>query len=115
MQTIGSLFSECLENKNGVPMISKDGLNQLVTEMFPHCEKEQINPGVYEIKIPLNETSAACSPINREVSRDEIITSIRIGLGEEAFSENIDDEINLRAESTDDDLDFKIELVLLIR
>ncbi|KAL8184635.1 UNVERIFIED_CONTAM: hypothetical protein K2H54_022771, partial [Gekko kuhli] len=53
MQTVGSLLSGCLVDKNGVSVISKDGLNQLVTEMFPHCEKEEISPGVYKIKIPL--------------------------------------------------------------
>ncbi|KAL8184632.1 UNVERIFIED_CONTAM: hypothetical protein K2H54_022579 [Gekko kuhli] len=57
MQTVGSLLSGCLVDKNGVPVFSKDGLNQLVTEMFPHCKKEKISPGVYEIKIPLKETS----------------------------------------------------------
>ncbi|KAL8184637.1 UNVERIFIED_CONTAM: hypothetical protein K2H54_022742, partial [Gekko kuhli] len=53
MQTVGSLLSGCLVDKNGVSVFSKDGLNQLVTEMFPHCKKKEISPGVYEIKIPL--------------------------------------------------------------
>ncbi|KAL8184615.1 UNVERIFIED_CONTAM: hypothetical protein K2H54_022039 [Gekko kuhli] len=65
MQTVGSLFSGCLVDENGVPMISKDGLDQLVTEMFPHCKKEEIRPGVYHIRIPLRKTSPG-------VSHDEV-------------------------------------------
>ncbi|KAL8184630.1 UNVERIFIED_CONTAM: hypothetical protein K2H54_022531 [Gekko kuhli] len=53
MQTMGSLLSDCLVDKNGVLVISKDGLNQLVTEMFPHCEKdENLSEGE---EIPLQE------------------------------------------------------------
>ncbi|KAL8184631.1 UNVERIFIED_CONTAM: hypothetical protein K2H54_022547 [Gekko kuhli] len=39
MQTVASLLSEYLVEENGALVISKDGLNQLVAEMFPHCEK----------------------------------------------------------------------------
>ncbi|KAL8184628.1 UNVERIFIED_CONTAM: hypothetical protein K2H54_022487 [Gekko kuhli] len=39
LQTAGSLLSDCLVDKNGAPVVSKDALNQLVIEMFPHCEK----------------------------------------------------------------------------
>ncbi|KAL8184593.1 UNVERIFIED_CONTAM: hypothetical protein K2H54_021406 [Gekko kuhli] len=53
METMASVVSCYLKDKNGVPMISKDGLNQLVKEQFPHCEKDEISPGVYEIRIPL--------------------------------------------------------------
>ncbi|KAL8184616.1 UNVERIFIED_CONTAM: hypothetical protein K2H54_022058 [Gekko kuhli] len=65
MQTVGSLLSGCLEDKNGVFVIPNDGLDQLVTEMFPHCKKEEIQPGVYRIRIPLKKTSPG-------VSHDEV-------------------------------------------
>ncbi|KAL8184613.1 UNVERIFIED_CONTAM: hypothetical protein K2H54_021967 [Gekko kuhli] len=39
MQTVGSLLSGYLKDKNGVSVIPKDGLDQLVKEQFPHCEK----------------------------------------------------------------------------
>ncbi|KAL8184694.1 UNVERIFIED_CONTAM: hypothetical protein K2H54_025478 [Gekko kuhli] len=53
MQTMASILSGYLEDKNGVPVITKNGLSQLVKEQFPHCETKEIYPGVYEIKIPL--------------------------------------------------------------
>ncbi|KAL8184612.1 UNVERIFIED_CONTAM: hypothetical protein K2H54_021938 [Gekko kuhli] len=64
MQTMGSILSEYLEDKNSVPVLTKDGLNQLVKEQFPHCEKEEISPGLYRIRIPLDETSPGYSPLN---------------------------------------------------
>ncbi|KAL8184644.1 UNVERIFIED_CONTAM: hypothetical protein K2H54_022868 [Gekko kuhli] len=53
MQTMGSFVSDYLEEEKGVPVITTDGLNQLVKEQFPHCEKKEISPTVYEIRIPL--------------------------------------------------------------
>ncbi|KAL8184617.1 UNVERIFIED_CONTAM: hypothetical protein K2H54_022082 [Gekko kuhli] len=53
MQTVGSVLSHYRKDKNGVPKNPKDEMNQLVKEQFPHCEKKEIRPGVYKIKIPL--------------------------------------------------------------
>ncbi|KAL8184627.1 UNVERIFIED_CONTAM: hypothetical protein K2H54_022385 [Gekko kuhli] len=39
MQTMASVLSDNLEEKNGVPVITKDGLKQLVEQQFPHCKK----------------------------------------------------------------------------
>ncbi|KAL8184642.1 UNVERIFIED_CONTAM: hypothetical protein K2H54_022826 [Gekko kuhli] len=64
MQTMGSVFSDYLEDEKGVSMITKDGLNQLVKEQFPHCEKKEISPGVFRIRIPLDETSSGYSPFD---------------------------------------------------
>ncbi|KAL8184596.1 UNVERIFIED_CONTAM: hypothetical protein K2H54_021479 [Gekko kuhli] len=53
MQTMACVVSEYLQEKKNVPVITKDGLNQLMEEQFPHCEKEEISPGAYRIRIPM--------------------------------------------------------------
>ncbi|KAL8184595.1 UNVERIFIED_CONTAM: hypothetical protein K2H54_021458 [Gekko kuhli] len=61
MQTVGSFLSDYMKEKKNVSVITKDGLKQLVKEQFPHCEKKEIRPGVYEIGIPLEKRGAAAS------------------------------------------------------
>ncbi|KAL8184649.1 UNVERIFIED_CONTAM: hypothetical protein K2H54_022979 [Gekko kuhli] len=51
---MASIFSGYVEVEKGVPTITKDGLDQLVTENFPHFQKEKIGPEAYEITIPSN-------------------------------------------------------------
>ncbi|KAL8184646.1 UNVERIFIED_CONTAM: hypothetical protein K2H54_022918 [Gekko kuhli] len=53
MQTMASVLRGFLEDKNGVPKVTKDGLNQMMKEQFPHFKKKEISPGVYELRIPL--------------------------------------------------------------
>ncbi|KAL8184648.1 UNVERIFIED_CONTAM: hypothetical protein K2H54_022954 [Gekko kuhli] len=74
MQTMACVLSDCLKDKNGVPVITTDGLNQLVKEQFPHCEKKEICPGVYEIRIPLRDARkcGVGSPCGIPSTREEI-------------------------------------------
>ncbi|KAL8184594.1 UNVERIFIED_CONTAM: hypothetical protein K2H54_021439 [Gekko kuhli] len=39
LQTMATGLSDYLEDKNGVLVFIKNGLNQMVKEQFPHCEK----------------------------------------------------------------------------
>ncbi|KAL8184643.1 UNVERIFIED_CONTAM: hypothetical protein K2H54_022848 [Gekko kuhli] len=36
---MASVLSEYLKETNGVPVMTKNALNQLVKEQFPHCKK----------------------------------------------------------------------------
>ncbi|KAL8184607.1 UNVERIFIED_CONTAM: hypothetical protein K2H54_021814 [Gekko kuhli] len=67
MQTMGSFLSDYLEEEKGVPVISKDGLNQLVKEQFPHCEKTYLTLAPPEYPRELKEKKGAIKesvPIN---------------------------------------------------
>ncbi|KAL8184647.1 UNVERIFIED_CONTAM: hypothetical protein K2H54_022932 [Gekko kuhli] len=68
MQTVASVLIDYMEGENCAPGITKDGLNKLVKEQFPHCETEEISPGVYYIAIPLG-----CGPFKK--SERELRTS----------------------------------------
>ncbi|KAL8184610.1 UNVERIFIED_CONTAM: hypothetical protein K2H54_021869 [Gekko kuhli] len=70
MQTMASFLSNYLDEKKSVSVITKDGLKQMVKEQFPHCEKEEIRPGVYQIRIPLTETCRGYSPFNFQEVED---------------------------------------------
>ncbi|KAL8184624.1 UNVERIFIED_CONTAM: hypothetical protein K2H54_022339 [Gekko kuhli] len=53
MQTMGSLFSAYVDYKNGAPVFTEDGLNQMVKEEFPHfSEDRSLSEGE---EIPLQE------------------------------------------------------------
>ncbi|KAL8184626.1 UNVERIFIED_CONTAM: hypothetical protein K2H54_022363 [Gekko kuhli] len=56
MQTMASVLSDNLEEKNGAPVITKDGLKQLVEQQFPHCKK---NLGMKHI-LTIARKSSSC-------------------------------------------------------
>ncbi|KAL8184611.1 UNVERIFIED_CONTAM: hypothetical protein K2H54_021913 [Gekko kuhli] len=79
MQTTASVVSEYLDEEKGVSKITKNGLNQLVKEEFPHFQKEEIRPGVYQIRIPLTETCRGYSPFNfQEIEYGDINVQINL-------------------------------------
>ncbi|KAL8184625.1 UNVERIFIED_CONTAM: hypothetical protein K2H54_022349 [Gekko kuhli] len=45
MQTMASVLSDYVEEKNGVPVITKDGLDQLVEQQFPNSEMKRKGRG----------------------------------------------------------------------
>ncbi|KAL8184623.1 UNVERIFIED_CONTAM: hypothetical protein K2H54_022319 [Gekko kuhli] len=50
---MASVLSDYVEEKNGVPVMTKDGLDQLVKQQFLYSSMEEIDPTAYEISIPL--------------------------------------------------------------
>ncbi|KAL8184621.1 UNVERIFIED_CONTAM: hypothetical protein K2H54_022198 [Gekko kuhli] len=94
MQTVGSLLSGCLKDKNGVPVIPKDRLKQLVKEQFPHCEKKEIRAGVYEIKIPLTGSRLKMPMSSFQVGERDLISVVFKALGADDIIFLINDELD---------------------
>ncbi|KAL8184651.1 UNVERIFIED_CONTAM: hypothetical protein K2H54_023046 [Gekko kuhli] len=104
MQTMGSILSYYLEGENSAPGITGDGLNKLVKEQFPHCKREEISPGVYEIRIPMGSRTFRIYEKELRTASENTLSPHKISLGSSMLPEGSirqmvnEDVTNLQAE-----------------
>ncbi|KAL8184622.1 UNVERIFIED_CONTAM: hypothetical protein K2H54_022296 [Gekko kuhli] len=120
MQTMASVLGDYVEEKNGVPVITKNGLDQLVKQQLLNFDTEEIDPTAYEIRIPLvrrrgkGRRRPGSKPRGNPGTREEYSEDLAVSIGQEDSTAQLRGQKLLQVSDPIDDADIVDEVLTVL-